>query len=293
LSTPETTFAELVATSVTALKYMLETDEQAVRYTLDKLQNPPRNEGDDRIFVSAVDEKSIAAAISAIRDGKAPDLYFWIGFIERVGGPTEFTRKYRDQQQQIASQNLGLVWQMARSMIRKYGQRWELEEFVSEGYVGLLRSVELFDPSRDFKFSTYAMTWIRQFINRFILKNLSLTHMPENVISDRMKKGVFKDAISIDYEDNSEDGDNSIQIESKCPAPDRNQEATEEAQKLGEFLNRLEGRERQIIALRYGLGGGPTMTLKEVGEVIGISRQRVLQLEGRAIRKLKYMGGSL
>jgi len=295
MTVTEDKIADLVASADAAFEYMVRNDEQAVRYTIEKLTESKRNEGDDRIFVSEVKPETIPAAVEAIRNRKSPKLYFWIGFIERVGGPTKHTRQYRDKQQQIADENLGLVYKLANAMVKKYGGRWDRDEFVAEGYMGLRRAVELFEPSRGFKFSTYAMTWIRQFINRYILKNVSIVHTPEDVVTSRMKAGTLRDAISIDAPNfKSEDGDEDhIQLESKILTPERQQEENEESSKLDVFLSKIDPRERQVMALRYGLGGGPTMTLQEIGKVMGVTRQRVMQIEGRALGKLKRMGGAL
>ncbi len=223
--------------------------------------------------------------------------------------------------QTFVSHNLKLVVRVAREF-RNLGVPYL--DLIQEGNLGLIRAVEKFDYRRGFKFSTYAVWWIRQALIRAV-QNHSRTvrapsHMYEyqlryrriaenmrrklrrNPTREEMAKQLEVTAETIDrivstmtpitsihaviggtddlvFEDTLEDETTADPVDSI----DRDQLRSE----LEELLRTLEPRERQILEWRYSLEGEEGLTLAEIGDRIGLSRERVRQLEARALRKLR------
>ena len=163
---------------------------------------------------------------------------------------------------QIIRANLRLVVSIAKKRVGPTGNFFEL---VSDGNMSLIRAVEKFDFSRGFKFSTYA-SWA-------IMKNFARTIPEEKTRRDRFVTGheeMFEAAAdhrADEYESESEHR--------------RNQEAVQG------MLGRLSERERQILVSRYGLGGADERTLEQLGKELGITKERVRQIESRAQDKLR------
>ncbi|MFO0910789.1 MAG: sigma-70 family RNA polymerase sigma factor [Isosphaeraceae bacterium] len=174
--------------------------------------------------------------------------------------------RYQDEalavKNQIIRANLRLVVSIAKKRVGPNGNFFEL---VSDGNMSLIRAVEKFDFSRGFKFSTYA-SWA-------IMKNYARTIPEEKNRRDRFVTGhedmfeVATDHRSDEYERESDHR--------------RNQETVEG------MLGRLNERERQILTRRFGLGGSSELTLEQLGKELGITKERVRQIESRAQEKLR------
>lgn len=223
----------------------------------------------------------------------------------------------------LIKSNLRLVVSIAK----KYASqcRLELSDLIQEGSLGLIKAIEKFEYERGFKFSTYATWWIRQSINRAIADQSRTiripVHMKElmskmakmakrynyrygrdpNVMEYstvlKVSKNKVKHIIRMMQEPLSlatpigEDGDSALQdfIEDDSEHhPHRRIYSLLRKKEIEKILAGLTERESKIIVLRYGLDGGYPRTLEEVGQIYGITRERVRQIEAKAIRKLRH-----
>ena len=229
---------------------------------------------------------------------------------------------YEQVKRQLSSGNLRLVVSIAK----KYRNRGlSFLDLIQEGNTGLMRAVDKYEYRRGFKFSTYATWWIRQAITRAIADQARTIRIPVHMIdvlsklrntSKRLLQDLGREPtteelaraadlsldearrvlnmgrhpVSLDRPvGESEDSCFGEFIEDNgLPRPDR--AATNEMlrEKIDALLKTLTYREREIIRLRYGLGDGYTYTLEEVGRIFKVTRERVRQIEAKAVRKLQH-----
>jgi RNA polymerase primary sigma factor len=240
----------------------------------------------------------------------------------RLGKMTERFRKYEEAKRQLSGGNLRLVVSIAK----KYRNRGlSFLDLIQEGNTGLMRAVDKYEYRRGFKFSTYATWWIRQAITRAIADQARTIRIPVHMIETMSKlrnvqkkllqeKGreptidevakyanitieearrvmkISRHPISLDRPvGESEDsyfGDFIEDDSVESPINAATQEMLKD--KIDQVLKTLTYREREIIKLRYGLGDGYTYTLEEVGRIFKVTRERVRQIEAKAVRKLQH-----
>jgi len=240
----------------------------------------------------------------------------------RVVAIRKIYNKYEDAKRKLSGGNLRLVVSIAK----KYRNRGlSFLDIIQEGNTGLMRAVDKYEYRRGFKFSTYATWWIRQAITRAIadhartiripvhmietmskLRNISKALMQEvgreptieeiarrakmTVAETRRVLKISRHPISLDRPvGESEDsyfGDFIEDEKADNPVESATQEMLKD--KIEQVLKTLTYREREIIKLRYGIGDGYTYTLEEVGRIFKVTRERVRQVEAKAIRKLQH-----
>lgn len=221
--------------------------------------------------------------------------------------------------------NLRLVVNIARKYV---GRGPGLEDLIAEGNLGLLRAVEGFDPSMNTRFSTYASYWIKQSIRRYLIGTAKAVRLPaymmdlmakwrraaaelqdelgraptEEEIIDRLqlprkKLHIIKKALRIHNSGVQGDLKEEFSIDEtledvRGKAPDMALAADDEMKQVLQLVESLQPREASVIRMRFGLDGEEPRTLKEIGDQLGLTRERVRQIERDTLAQLaESLGG--
>jgi RNA polymerase primary sigma factor len=223
--------------------------------------------------------------------------------------------------ERMVKANLRLVVNIARGYL---GKGLCLEDLIEEGNLGLMRAVEGYDGAMETRFSTYASYWIKQSIRRAVMNNGKVIRLPAYMVSllakwkrvttglterlgrpptpeevgkalrlSKKKVGIVAKAIQVNnltpHSEHAEDDGfalDDVLTDDRSKSPDDQLIEADDLDRIFQRLNELDEREAMVVKMRFGLEPYVPMTLREVGENLGLTRERVRQLEGQAILKL-------
>ena len=306
---------------------MLDSEDNSERKEVEKISAAPSHEG-----AVAIDDpvKMYLKEIGSMRLLDSDEEIVLAKKVEKGSLPDatdEDKKEADDAKKELADRNLRLVVSIAKKYL---GRGLQFLDLIQEGNLGLLKAVDKFDYTKGYKFSTYATWWIRQAITRAIADQARTIRIPVHMVETinklnrisrqllqekgreatneelaeamgisvekiREVKKIAQDPISLETPiGEKEDSHLGDFIEDhETVAPDDAAGSILLREQIEELLQSLTDRERQVLELRFGLKDGKTRTLEEVGKYFDVTRERIRQIEGKALVKLKKSAKTL
>lgn len=306
---------------------MLDSEDNSEKKEIEKISAAPSHEG-----AVAIDDpvKMYLKEIGSMRLLDSDEEIVLAKKVEKGSLPDatdEDKKEADDAKKELADRNLRLVVSIAKKYL---GRGLQFLDLIQEGNLGLLKAVDKFDYTKGYKFSTYATWWIRQAITRAIADQARTIRVPVHMVETinklnrisrqllqekgreatneelaeamgisvekiREVKKIAQDPISLETPiGEKEDSHLGDFIEDhETVAPDDAAGSILLREQIEELLQSLTDRERQVLELRFGLKDGKTRTLEEVGKYFDVTRERIRQIEGKALVKLKKSAKTL
>lgn len=306
---------------------MLDSEDNSEKKEVEKISAAPSHEG-----AVAIDDpvKMYLKEIGSMRLLDSDEEIVLAKKVEKGSLPDatdEDKKEADDAKKELADRNLRLVVSIAKKYL---GRGLQFLDLIQEGNLGLLKAVDKFDYTKGYKFSTYATWWIRQAITRAIADQARSIRVPVHMVETinklnrisrqllqekgreatneelaeamgisvekiREVKKIAQDPISLETPiGEKEDSHLGDFIEDhETVAPDDAAGSILLREQIEELLQSLTDRERQVLELRFGLKDGKTRTLEEVGKYFDVTRERIRQIEGKALVKLKKSAKTL
>lgn len=306
---------------------MLDSEDNSEKKEVEKISAAPSHEG-----AVAIDDpvKMYLKEIGSMRLLDSDEEIVLAKKVEKgslLDATDEDKKEADDAKKELADRNLRLVVSIAKKYL---GRGLQFLDLIQEGNLGLLKAVDKFDYTKGYKFSTYATWWIRQAITRAIADQARTIRVPVHMVETinklnrisrqllqekgreatneelaeamgisvekiREVKKIAQDPISLETPiGEKEDSHLGDFIEDhETVAPDDAAGSILLREQIEELLQSLTDRERQVLELRFGLKDGKTRTLEEVGKYFDVTRERIRQIEGKALVKLKKSAKTL